>query len=215
MGGPRLPRSRQHHYADGRRSNVLVIRGARKSRFGRPCSPRLRCDAPEGEAGGAEPPAVSLDDGRDRDEREGIGGAVTDLAIDLAPARWRRQCHGGDHFAGLERRLDMGRVARQPIEFVDRQRALAAVGGDRFDASVERRHRDGHVGGMNGGAIRAGAEDAEAALEAAECRASGAGLALVAGHGRVVEIRAARALEQIAGGGGLLRNWPDAPARRA
>lgn len=105
----------------------------------------------------------------------------------------------------------MGRVARQPIEFVDRQRALAAVAGDRFDASVERRHRDGHVGGMNGGAIRAGAEDAEAALEAAECRASGAGLALVAGHGRVVEIRAARALEQIAGGGGLVAQL----ARRA
>ncbi len=63
-------------------------------------------------------------------------------------------------------------------------------------------HRHGHVGGIGGDAVLAGAEDRQHAVGAADGRAAGAGVALVAGGRDVAKVDAARALEQVAGRGG-------------
>ena len=65
---------------------------------------------------------------------------------------------------------------------------------------VERGERHAHVGGMRRDAGLAGAEDRVDAVEAVDRRAAAAGLALVAGRRRVVEVGAARALQQVAAG---------------
>src|ERR1700683_2773949 len=48
----------------------------------------------------------------------------------------------------------------------------------------------------------AGSEYREGAVVAGDGRAAGSGLTLVARHGRVAKIHAARSLKQVAGGGG-------------
>ena len=69
-----------------------------------------------------------------------------------------------------------------------------------MDLRLERGERDAHIGGMRGDAGLARAEDRVDAVEAVDRRAAAAGLALVAGRGRVVEIEAARPLQEIAAG---------------
>ena len=67
---------------------------------------------------------------------------------------------------------------------------------------VERGQRNAHVGRMRRDAGVAGAKDRMTAVDAADRRAAAARLALVAGRRRVIEIGAARPLQQIAAGGG-------------
>ena len=78
------------------------------------------------------------------------------------------------------------------------------VGAEQLDLGVERGQRDGHVRRMGGDAGVARAEDRVDPVEPAERRAAGAGLALVAGRGRVVEVGAAGALQQVAADGRLV-----------
>ena len=73
-----------------------------------------------------------------------------------------------------------------------------------LDLGVQRRHGDGHVRRVDGDAGLAGAQDGVHAVVAAQRRAAAARLAFVAGHGDVIEIRAARALQEIAGRGRLV-----------
>ena len=54
--------------------------------------------------------AVRLHDRGDRHEREGVGGSVAYLAIVMCAAGRLGQGHRGDQFAGLQHRLDLGRV---------------------------------------------------------------------------------------------------------
>ena len=69
---------------------------------------------------------------------------------------------------------------------------------------VERPHGDRHVAGMRGDAGVARADDGVLPAEAADGRAAAARLPLVAGLVGVVEIGAARALQQVAGRGRLV-----------
>ena len=73
-------------------------------------------------------------------------------------------------------------------------------GFDRLDHGIQHAHRHRHVAGIGRDAGVAAADHAPAGANAADRRAARAGLALVAGHVGVVEIRAARALEQVARG---------------
>jgi uncharacterized lipoprotein YajG len=61
----------------------------------------------------------------------------------------------------------------------------------------------------------AGAQDRVSAIDAADRRTTAAGLALVARRGRIVEIKAARALQEMPPVEAMLRNCCEAPARMA
>ena len=63
---------------------------------------------------------------------------------------------------------------------------------------VERGERDAHVGRMRRDARLAGAEDRVDAIDPFDRRAAAAGLAFVAWRGGVIEIEAARALQEVA-----------------
>ena len=83
------------------------------------------------------------------------------------------------------------------MEVRERDAAIAAVPGH-LHAGVERGERDAHVGGMRRNAMLARAQDRVHAVDAVDRGAAGARLALVARRGGVVEVQAARALQQIA-----------------
>jgi hypothetical protein len=72
----------------------------------------------------------------------------------------------------------------------------------------ERRHRDGHVGRVRRDARRRVPDDREVAVLALAGRAAGSGRALVARLGDVLEVRAARALEQVAADRGEVAQLP-------
>lgn len=112
----------------------------------------------------------------------------------------RRQDHGGDQIAGLKRRLDMRRGAGQPVEIIQRDLAAPAFGAFNFDLGVQRHHGDGHVGGVRRNAMFGRSQNGEDPVEPFHRLTAGAGVAFVAGHDGVVEIRAARALQQVAAG---------------
>ena len=173
---------------------------------GRPCegrfrlarTPRLGRHPAEPHPGRRDRAPVRRDDDGDGDQREFVGSPVAHLAVELPPRRRGRQDHARDHLARLEHGLDVRRLARQPVEVADRDAAGRSVGAEQLDLRVQHRHRDGHVGGMDGDARVARAEDRVNPVEAADRRAAGAGGPLVAARGRVVEVGAARALQQIA-----------------
>ena len=86
----------------------------------------LRADAAGREPRGADHAVLDLERRGDRDERELVGGAIAHLEI----ARARgisavRHLDRDDQLAGLQRVLEVGRVARQPIEVLDREAPLA------------------------------------------------------------------------------------------
>ncbi len=109
-----------------------------------------------------------------------------------------------DQLTRIEHGFDMRRCARKPVKLADGDAASPAAGFERNDGRIQRAHRNRHVGRMRGDAMIARAEDRMIAGEAAQGRASRARLALVARRCRVVEIIAARALEQIAARGRLI-----------
>ena len=86
------------------------------------------------------------------------------------------------------------------MEFVERKQAFAP-GSRHMHLCIECGQRNAHVGRMRRNAGVAGAKDRVNAVDATNGRAAAAGLALVAGRRRVIEIGAARALQEIAAGG--------------
>jgi hypothetical protein len=100
--------------------------------------------------------------------------------------------------------LDVRRVARQAVEVGDGDHAARPLGRTVLHRGVERPHGHGHVARVRGDAGLAGADDRVLAAVAADGAAAAARLALVAGLVGVVEVRAARALQQVAGGGRLV-----------
>ncbi len=94
-----------------------------------------------------------------------------------------------------------GRSAGKPVQIDERQRALAVRAAQVHDG-VERGERDAHVRRMRRDTARGPAENRVVAVEAVDRIAAGAGRALVAARGVVVEIDAARALQDVAADGG-------------
>ncbi|MNL03317.1 hypothetical protein D3C87_1238500 [compost metagenome] len=90
------------------------------------------------------------------------------------------------------------------MKVCDRDWAATAVAIDRFDGCVERPHRNSHVAGMSGDTGFAASDDCMLSRKTAKGRTSASRLPLVARLVGVIEIRTARALEEIARGGGLV-----------
>ena len=140
---------------------------------------------------------------RGRHDGEGVGGALADLQIARMrreAARLGRQPHRDDEIAGLERAVPLGRVAGQAVQRLERDLAPAVPALD-LDDGVERDQRHAEIGRMGGDAGLAPAEHGMQPVLAVAGIAARAGLALVAGAGGVVEIGAARPLQQIAADG--------------
>ncbi len=197
---------------------VARLRAGKERRGGRLGAARQfgigRRDAPRHVPDPAErnmPAAVAPDHRADRDQREGVRGAVADLVIDVGAAGRFRQRHRGDQLAGREHRFEMRRAAGRAIEIGERDAARLACRVDRFDRSVERLHRDRHVAGVGGDARLARADHGMQAAETADRGAAAAGLALVARLVGVVKIGTARALEQIARGRRLVAELARSP----
>jgi hypothetical protein len=172
---------------------------ARQLALGRLDAPRLVRHAAQRHAAAA----VALHDGGHRHQRERIRGAVAHLAVEVPPPTGAA-ADRGDQLAGLERCLDCG-VARaglwkSAIGMVRRvpsartvstwHRARAWPRPCRSDAWRCR--------------PRSHATTACWRLNPPMRRAAAARLALVAGLVGVVEVRAAGALQQVAGGGRLV-----------
>ena len=130
------------------------------------------------------------------------------------------QRHGGDQLAALQRVLDVRRVARQPVQVGDRDAARLRRPG-RTVSTVASSTRIATAMSLGCVAMQASLAPTIAMLaaEAADRRAAAAGLAFVARLVGVVEVGAARALQQVAGGRGLVaqlaRRAGEQRARRA
>ena len=126
----------------------------------------------------------------------------------MRATNWLRQCYRSDQLALLQRRLALGRVAGQTMEIGDRYRPRVTIRRHGLDLGIEDAHGHRHVARMRGNARLAGADHGKRPGDAADRGATGAGLAFVARHIGVVEIRTACPLQQIAGGGGLVPELP-------
>src|SRR6516162_8242089 len=96
--------------------------------------------------------------------------------------------------------LDLRRIAGQAMEFGKRNAALAVFAGCQH-ARLEGGERDAHVRGMRGDAVLARPQDRVHPIDPFDRRTAAARLALIAWRGRIVEIEAARSLQEIAPGG--------------
>ncbi len=80
-------------------------------------APWLVRDAAERDAGRGDGAVVDDEFGGDGGQREGVGGAVADLAVGGAGALgWRRDLDGGDQRAVGQVRVAVGLVAGQPVK---------------------------------------------------------------------------------------------------
>lgn len=176
-------------FADG-------FRAAGQQRFSGFDPPGFRCDAADGDAAGA----VLLHNQTDRDQRERIRRAITHLVINVRATERCGQGHAGDEFAGGEAGFDIRRGARQLMKIDHGDAASAAVRFHRFYLCIERTHGDGHVAGVSGDARVTDADDSQLPADPANRCATAAGFAFVAGLVDVIKVRAACALQQVAGG---------------
>ena len=164
--------------------------------FGGFDAPRHVRDAAERDS----PAAVALHHRCDRHQRERVRGAVAHLAIDVRAAERLGQRHRRDQFAGRRASSRCAASAGQPVEVGDRNATRVAVRPRRLDRRVEHAHRHRHVARMGGDAGLAAADHGVLAAVAADRRAAAARDALVARLVGVVEVGAARALQQVARG---------------
>ena len=198
---PEAARAAQHRVGAARKALARGRRAVELS-LGFAIAPRLVGDAAEREARLPDSAAFDFEPDRDRNERERIGQAVADLEIGIVPGKaLGRQLDRGDDLVGTQIAVDLRRVAGQAVEVGEGDAALARRAG-RQHARIKRGQRNAHVGRMRGDAMFAGAEDRVHAVDTADRRAAAARLALVAWRARVVEIEAARSLQQVAAGRG-------------
>src|SRR3984893_11133186 len=88
-------------------------------------------------------------------------------------------------------------IARQPVEVRECDRAVAGRAAN-MDLRLQDRERHAHVGWVRRDAGLTAAEDGVHAIVAVDCRATAARLAFVAGRRYVVEVMAARTLQEVA-----------------
>ena len=135
---------------------------------------------------------------RHRHKRERERATFPNLAVALTGSlRWRVELDRGDQLAGLQHRVALGLVARQPVQAGDRDRPRA-VPAVHVHRRLERGQRHRHVGRMGGHAQLGMAEDRVVGVPPLDGGAPAPRPALVARLGHVGEVRAARALEQVA-----------------
>jgi len=113
----------------------------------------------------------------------------------------RRQAQGDDHLAGRQHAFALRRIAGQEMKRLQRNVAAAGI-AFHFDDGIERNQRHAKIRWMGGDAVLAPSEDGMQPIIAAVGIAARTGLTLVASTGDVVEIGAARALQEIAADSG-------------
>ncbi len=144
----------------------------------------------------------------DGGQREGVRRPVAGLAVGRGQSGGGRgQDHAGDQLARVDLRVPLGVHAGQPVE-VGGGHAPGALGAVQLHARVEGGQRHRHVRGVGGDALVGVAEHRVVPVHALQRAAAGAWLALVAGLGDVLEVRAAGALQQVAAGGGGVAQLP-------
>src|SRR5215208_6403784 len=165
-------------------------------------TPWFVSDAAEHEASFLDPVTVKLESSGHGNQREGVGEPVAYFQVAMVFGEsLRGQLDRGDDFAGLQVRVALRRVARQAMKVLKCDDPLP--GRTRhMDFSFERCKGDAHIRRMRGDAVLAGAKNSVDPVDAVDRRAAAARLALVAGCGDIIEIEAARSLQQIATRGG-------------
>ena len=131
--------------------------------------------------------------------------------VEMPSADRLGQCDMSDHLAWFEHGFLLGPVAPQAMEVGNRDRPRRAIALDRLHCRIEHAHGDRHVAGIGRDAGIRNADHPKLARITANRRAPVARLALVAGQVGIVEIGAARALEQIATGRGLVAQLAAGP----
>ena len=163
-------------------------------------APRPQRDAAEREARLHDRGILDAQRRRRRYDRECIGRAFANLQVAGMrgeTGRLGRQAHGDDHLAGLQHALAVGRVPRQPVKHVERDLAPPAFAFD-LDDGVERDQRHAEIGRVGRNAVLAPPQHRVQPVVAAAGVAARTGRALVAGAGDVIEVSAARPLQEIA-----------------
>ena len=137
---------------------------------------------------------VELQCGGNRDQREGIGKAVANFEIGVIGGKTLAGKRWGDYLVAPEIGVDLRRISRKPMKFRERYHALAGL-PCRVHRRVKRRERDAKVRGMRYNAGFARAENridtVTSSIARKRCR-----LAFVTRGGRIIEIKAARTLQQ-------------------
>ena len=182
--------------SEGRRVRFLPAQRTFRQRV----PPRLVRYAAERQAGFSDPIALKFQCRGNRHQRERIGKAITDFQVSVVgPESLCWKLHRRDELVRLEVRVALGRVQRESMEVRKRNRAFAR-GPYHLDFGVQGGERNAHVGGMRRDASLARPEDCVHSVEAIYGRAAAARLALVTGRRGVVEIVAARPLQEITAG---------------
>ena len=154
-------------------------------------------DAAEREACLLDDVAVEFEPDCDGNKRERIREPVTDFQIRVVLRETlRRQLHRSDDLVGIEAGVALRCIARQPVEVRKRDHAVARDASN-VDLRLQYRERDAHVRWVDRDAGFARTEDRVHAIVAVNGGAAAAGLSFVAGRRSVVEVMAARTLEEI------------------
>ena len=190
----------------GKRTGGAVAAGllADQQRFGLGTAPGLVRHAAQRHARGAHAPAlVQVQQGRGRHQRKRIGRTLAHLDVHRMAGKalrgWQRDVL--DQLVGLQRGVLLGVVAGQAVQ-VGKGNGAGAARRAHLHHRFQRGQRHAQVGRVRGNAVFAGAQDGVLARQGSTRRAAAAGLALVARHAHVVEVHAARALQQVAAVGG-------------
>lgn len=150
---------------------------------------------------------VQIQRGRYRDQRERIRKALADLEVGAVRNEALRigQIDMHDQFVRRQGAIQFRAIARQAVELRERNVALSP-GALHMHHGIQRSQGHAHIRWMRGDAVRAGAENGVVFGQPANGRTAGARVAFVARGGMVVEIHAARALQQVAAIAGHVAN---------
>src|SRR5262252_4009103 len=169
-----------------------------------PRPPRLHRHAAERKPRIRNRTRLEAQSGGGRDDGEGIGRSFADFQVAGMGGEtrgFRRQSHRDDHLAGLKRVLTVRRIAGQAVEQFERNFAPPRSALN-LDNGVERSQGDAEIGGMRRDAALAPSQYGVQPVVSTPGIAARARTAFVAGAGDIVEIRAARPLNEIAADGG-------------
>ena len=183
-----------------RRKSAAIGPRAGQDQFRFTGAPGFHGNAAEREARIRDPIALDAQRGRGRHDRKRVGGAFANFQVTGMggeTGRLGRQAHRDDHLAGLQHALAFRRVARQAVKLFERDFPPPRSAFD-LDDGVERDQRYAEIGRVGRDAALAPPQYGVKPVVAAAGVAARTGIALIAGAGDVVEVSAARPLQEIA-----------------
>ena len=113
-------------------------------------TPRLRCNATQGQAHAEYSSVAYIERGRDAHQSKRIARAVADLAVQRSFRECkRRQIDGDDQLIGFENCFDVRSIARQQVKLVERNRSCTPRSCN-LQGCIHGRKRDAHIRRMCG-----------------------------------------------------------------